>query len=65
MKLDHIAIVSQGSKAIAQWRKEHPTERLDLRRADLRGADLRGADLSGADLSDADLASANLSCGRG
>ena len=68
---EHVEVVKQGTKAIAEWRKKNPDVRFDLREADLREADLReadlreaklgGADLSKADLSKADLSSANLS----
>ena len=57
----HLALVRKGAAAIAEWRREHPNERLDLSKADLSGADLSGANLSGADLSSADLSSADLS----
>ena len=46
---------------IRNWRRDHPGERLDLRRADLGRSALSGADLSGADLSGANLSGANLS----
>ena len=67
----HVALVRNGAKAIAEWRKAHPKERLvlsdtdlstaDLSEADLSGADLRRANLRGADLSVANLSAAILS----
>lgn len=57
----HVAVVWQGAEAISQWRRDHPTQRLDLSGADLSGADLRGADLTGADLFGANLSGADLS----
>lgn len=63
---EHVALVKQGAEAIAQWRKEHHGERLDLSwanllRANLIRADLSEADLSWANLFGADLGGANLS----
>ena len=73
----HIAIVKKGREAIAEWRAQHPTERLDLSHARLFNANLLGANLSranlregnlsagrlsGACLSEADLGVANLTC---
>ncbi len=57
---EHFEIVRQGVKAIGEWRKEHYSERLDLRGANLRGANLRGANLRGANLRGANLRDANL-----
>lgn len=67
---EHVEIVKRGAAAIAEWRQEHPRERLflseadlseaDLSRADLREGDLREADLSEANLSEANLSGANL-----
>jgi hypothetical protein len=57
---DHIAVVLQGSAAIAAWREQHRKEQLDLRRADLVRANLVRADLSEANLEWADLRWADL-----
>jgi len=62
---NHLEIAKAGAKAIAEWRKSHPDERLelsgaDLRRARLEHSDLRGADFSGSDLQWADLRWADL-----
>ena len=54
----HVAIVEQGSKAIRQWREQHPDERLDLAKANLQDARLVGADLSGTTLVEANLSGA-------
>ncbi len=55
---EHVEIVKQGAKAIAEWRAKHPSERLDLWMADVIGADLIAADLRLANLSEADFAGA-------
>jgi hypothetical protein len=52
---NHVEVVKQGSRSIAEWREQHSGERLDLRGANLRRAVLTHADLSGADLSGASL----------
>ena len=52
---EHVEVVKRGRQMIAQWRREHPGETLDL-----RGADLRGADLSLSNLTEADLYGARL-----
>ena len=57
---EHVAVVKQGVKTIAQWRLQHPEETLDLSGADLSTADLSTADLSRANLSGADLSTADL-----
>jgi len=68
---EHVEIVRKGTKAIRQWQKSNPKERLqlsdadlcelDLKWADLREADLLGADLRGANLTEAKLCDADLS----
>ncbi|UCH86955.1 MAG: toll/interleukin-1 receptor domain-containing protein [Dehalococcoidia bacterium] len=63
---EHVAVVRNGTDAIAQWRQCNPTMRLDLsgaqfNRASLRRADLSEADLSGASLWLAELVQADLS----
>jgi uncharacterized protein YjbI with pentapeptide repeats len=57
---EHVALVQQGSAAIAAWREAHPGERLHLAEADLAGANLRGANLHGARLSGAILDGVDL-----
>jgi len=52
--------VRKGCDAIAEWRRSHPTSRLDLRRANLSGVVLREADLSLALLQKAVLTNADL-----
>jgi hypothetical protein len=66
----HVELVRQGAGAVADWRRQHPDEQLDLMAAHLKMVNLAGADLSGAnlklaylpeaDLTQADLSSANL-----
>ena len=58
---EHMALVRKGAEAIAEWRRAHPDERLDLSGADLGHANLSGAQLWQADLSDAVLSDADLS----
>jgi GNAT superfamily N-acetyltransferase len=63
---EHVDLVLHGAEAIAEWRRTHPNEQLDLAEADLSlanlvGADLRGADLEAANLSGAVLHRADLS----
>jgi hypothetical protein len=68
---EHVEIAKRGAHAVAEWRRDHPKERLDLNEAYLGGADLHyhdfigayliGADLRGADLTAAHLAGAILS----
>ena len=57
---EHIDLLKQGVEAWNQWRKDHRSERPDLRKAKLRRFDLFGVNLSKADLSSADLRRANL-----
>jgi len=57
---EHVALVQQGTTAIAAWCEAHPGERLHLAQADLAGANLRGANLHGARLSGAILDGADL-----
>jgi len=57
---EHVALVRKGAVTIAQWRRAHPNERLDLSNADLSGAKFHGAELSEANLSGADLRWANF-----
>jgi len=61
---EHVALVRKGAKAIDDWRRAHPDERLNLSKADLSGANLSGASLHGADLFQADLSEACLSGAR-
>ena len=49
-----------NTTAIAQWRQNHPGQRLMLGDADLARADLVGANLARANLRDANLRDANL-----
>jgi len=56
----HVALVRQGTRAIAAWREAHPGQRLRLARADLAAVNLRGANLHGARLSEAILDGADL-----
>ena len=44
---EHAALVRQGREAIAEWRREHATENLDLREADLSGVTLSRTNLTG------------------
>ncbi len=68
-------ILSKGSYHWNEWRRKHPTRKIDLRRANLAGlniekinlsrvdlgeADLRGTYLWGANLTEANLRGANL-----
>lgn len=62
---EHIEIVNSGADAIAQWRKQHPYDPLELSDADLSGIDLTKANLmwsrlAGANLIDATLVETNL-----
>ncbi len=57
---EHVQIVRQGAPAVARWREQHPSERLDLSSAILTNHNLNKADLSGADLSGADLVGARI-----
>jgi len=57
---EHEQIAKRGAAAIAEWRRQHPRERLDLFLADLRMADIRHADLRDANLSRANLLGADL-----
>ena len=62
---EHVGIVKRGAEAIAEWRREHPTTRLELQGADLSFAGLPNTTLQGKDdgwasLNDADLSSAEL-----
>jgi hypothetical protein len=52
---EHVAVVRKGAKAIAEWRRAHPKQLLDLFEADLSGADLSEANLSSVELDGADL----------
>jgi TIR domain/Pentapeptide repeats (8 copies) len=47
---EHVEIVKQGAKAIAEWREKNPDTFLNLRGADLSRTNLSGAELSGRDL---------------
>lgn len=58
---EHVKIVRQGAKAIAEWRASQWGGRLDVSGADLRGVDLSEADLRNADLRRASLNGADLS----
>lgn len=57
---EHVKVVLAGPDEISRWRREHPTERLDLRRAELWQRQLTGCDLSNALLDWADLRWADL-----
>lgn len=58
---EHIRIVKQGAEAIQKWRREHPTEKLDLSGADLSEANLYLADLARANLNGTNLKKAKIS----
>jgi hypothetical protein len=72
--LEHVEVVRQGAKAIADWHRANPDTLFDLVGADFCGADLKGANLgsanlreanfNGANLSGADLTSANLAAAK-
>jgi uncharacterized protein YjbI with pentapeptide repeats len=57
---EHVELVGRGAEAIAQWRRRHRGERLDLSGANLAGVNVSEADLRGANLSEARLGEANL-----
>lgn len=57
---EHVAIVRRGFKAVANWRRKHPDERLDLTGGDLNECDLSGTDLHDSDLSGAWVFAGNL-----
>ena len=59
-KLEHVQIARRGSLAVAQWRQQHPGERLDYSGANLGGHNLNSADLSETDFSGADLVGIRL-----
>lgn len=63
---EHVNLVLKGREAILAWRRDHPGEKLDLRRAELWQKQLNGCDLSYAlmewtDLRWADLIECNFS----
>lgn len=58
---EHVRVVKEGSDAIAQWRSQHPSERLDLSGTDFSGADLPWTHLLEANLTLANLSRTNLS----
>lgn len=57
---EHLKVAKKGKEAIAQWRKQHPRERLNLIWADLNEVNLSGADISSANLGGAKLVLAVL-----
>ena len=62
---EHIEIVKAGAQAIADWRKQHPYDPLELSDADLSGTDFTGSNLmwsrlAGANMNDATLVETNL-----
>ncbi|MCG3134353.1 MAG: hypothetical protein HMLKMBBP_01659 [Planctomycetes bacterium] len=57
---EHIYLLTQGRRAIEEWRAIHPQTRLCLSGAEFSGADLSGLNLRGAYLFDARLGGANL-----
>ena len=57
---EHVEVVRNGRKGMAEWRKANPDARLVLSSANLRGINLKDADLRGADFRDADLSGADL-----
>ncbi len=61
MNPEHLKVVLGGCSSIAEWKKIHPDEKLDLANVKLPSADLYEADLSYADLSYAYLSLADLS----
>ena len=58
---EHVAVVKQGAKAIAEWREKNLEVLLDLTGADFSDTNLAHADLARANLSGANLFGANLS----
>lgn len=57
---EHVEIVKQGAAAIAEFRRLHHRDRLDLIGASLAGCDLSGSDLKRAHFKEATLEEANL-----
>lgn len=57
---EHVALVREGSAAVAKFATENPGVHLDLSGADLHGLDLRGYNLSEANLAGADLTGCDL-----
>ncbi len=57
---EHYETVKQGSVAVADWRRQHPSESFRLRRADFARAVLSSCDLGEADLEFADFRWADL-----
>ena len=58
---EHVEIVLQGAEAIADWRKVHPRNKLDLRYANLFAARLNSANLAKVKLAWANAPRARLS----
>jgi len=56
----HVEVVKKGAKAIAEWRRKHRKQTLDLEYASLTDVNIEGANLSRAILSDANLGNVNL-----
>lgn len=52
---DHLEVVRRGACAVDEWRRAHPSERLQLAGADLSGTVFDGFNLSRAVLDGADL----------
>ena len=57
---EHVALVRQGAKAIAEWRRQHPRAPLNLRECDFTGISLIEADLERAKARRAKFSRANL-----
>jgi len=57
---EHVEVVKKGGTAIAEWRRKHPKQTLDLEYASLENAHIDGANLSGANLFRAVLSHAHL-----
>lgn len=56
-----VKLLQQGGEVWNNWRKQQPSDEIDLRESDLSYADLNGANLHNANLHAADLSFANLS----
>ena len=57
---EHVEIVRQGTRALAEWKAANAPRSLDLVGADLAGVSLVGADLRSVDLGGATLTNADL-----
>jgi uncharacterized protein YjbI with pentapeptide repeats len=57
---NQLEILNQGLMVWNQWRKEHPSDEIDLSESTLSRTDLQRADLTGANLRQAELMRADL-----